>query len=386
MKNKKLLMVFTHLLTALLAVAITLGAVVIVSVMNPNKLANLEALIDEVFIGEVDKTVIEDAAADAMVNALGDRWSYYIPASQYGAYLEQMNNAYVGIGVTIALREDGTGLNVEAITPGGPAEEAGLQVGDIVTAADGKSFAGLTLDEMKTHIQGEANTKVVLTVLRDGEELSLSVTRKQIQVPVATATMLEGNIGLVTIENFDARCADETLAAVEQLLSQGAQKLIFDVRFNPGGYVTELVRVLDYLVPEGLIFRSEYYNGETEEEYSDAKELNVPMAVLVNGDSYSAAEFFAVALRDYDKAVIVGQQTCGKGYFQSVFPLGDGSAVGLSIGKYYTPKGENLAGVGVTPDVTVEVTEEMYADIYYGTVKPEEDPQIQAAIKALNGK
>ena len=386
MKNKKLLMVFTHLLTALLAVAITLGAVVIVSVMNPNKLANLEALIDEVFIGEVDKTVIEDAAADAMVNALGDRWSYYIPASQYGAYLEQMNNAYVGIGVTIALREDGTGLNVEAITPGGPAEEAGLQVGDIVTAADGKSFAGLTLDEMKTHIQGEANTKVVLTVLRDGEELSLSVTRKQIQVPVATATMLEGNIGLVTIENFDARCADETLAAVEQLLSQGAQKLIFDVRFNPGGYVTELVRVLDYLVPEGLIFRSEYYNGETEEEYSDAKELNVPMAVLVNGNSYSAAEFFAVALRDYDKAVIVGQQTCGKGYFQSVFPLGDGSAVGLSIGKYYTPKGENLAGVGVTPDVTVEVTEEMYADIYYGTVKPEEDPQIQAAIKALNGK
>ena len=386
MKNKKLLMVFTHLLTALLAVAITLGVVVIVSVMNPNKLANLEALIDEVFIGEVDKTVIEDAAADAMVNALGDRWSYYIPASQYGAYLEQMNNAYVGIGVTIALREDGTGLNVEAITPGGPAEEAGLQVGDIVTAADGKSFAGLTLDEMKTHIQGEANTKVVLTVLRDGKELSLSVTRKQIQVPVATATMLEGNIGLVTIENFDARCADETLAAVEQLLSQGAQKLIFDVRFNPGGYVTELVRVLDYLVPEGLIFRSEYYNGETEEEYSDAKELNVPMAVLVNGDSYSAAEFFAVALRDYDKAVIVGQQTCGKGYFQSVFPLGDGSAVGLSIGKYYTPKGENLAGVGVTPDVTVEVTEEMYADIYYGTVKPEEDPQIQAAIKALNGK
>lgn len=386
MKNKKLLMVFTHLLTALLAVAITLGVVVIVSVMNPNKLANLEALIDEMFIGEVDKTVIEDAAADAMVNALGDRWSYYIPASQYGAYLEQMNNAYVGIGVTIALREDGTGLNVEAITPGGPAEEAGLQVGDIVTAADGKSFAGLTLDEMKTHIQGEANTKVVLTVLRDGKELSLSVTRKQIQVPVATATMLEGNIGLVTIENFDARCADETLAAVEQLLSQGAQKLIFDVRFNPGGYVTELVRVLDYLVPEGLIFRSEYYNGETEEEYSDAKELNVPMAVLVNGDSYSAAEFFAVALRDYDKAVIVGQQTCGKGYFQSVFPLGDGSAVGLSIGKYYTPKGENLAGVGVTPDVTVEVTEEMYADIYYGTVKPEEDPQIQAAIKALNGK
>ena len=222
---------------------------------------------------------------------------------------------------------------------------------------------------------------------RAGEELTLTVTRMLVQVSVATAKMLEGNIGLVTITNFDTRCADETIAAIDSLLEQGAEKLIFDVRYNPGGYVHELVNVLDYILPEGELFRSVNYRGNESVDSSDKNCIDgVPMAVLVNGDSYSAAEFFAVALRDYDKAVIVGQQTCGKGYFQSVFPLGDGSAVGLSIGKYYTPKGENLAGVGVTPDVTVEVTEEMYADIYYGTVKPEEDPQIQAAIKALNGK
>ena len=195
--------------------------------------------------------------------------------------------------------------------------------------------------------------------------------------------MLENNIGLVTIVNFDSRCADETIAAMESLLDQGAQKLIFDVRYNPGGYKDELVKVLDYLCPEGLLFRSEYYNGKIEDDMSDAGCLNVPMAVLVNGSSYSAAEFFAAALRDYDKAVIVGEQTCGKGYFQSTFRLKDGSAVGLSIGKYYTPGGVSLADVGVTPDVTVEVDAETAAKIYSGMLDPMEDPQILAAIDAL---
>ena len=164
---------------------------------------------------------------------------------------------------------------------------------------------------------------------------------------------------------------------------QGAQKLIFDVRNNPSGYVHELIPTLDYLLPEGTLFRTIDYNGKEEVKTSDASFLDMPMAVLVNGESYSAAEFFAAALSEYEAAVTVGQQTCGKGYFQTTYELPDGSAVGLSIGKYFTPKGVSLADVGITPDVMVPVEDDVFNAIYSGTLDPSEDPQIQAAIAAL---
>jgi carboxyl-terminal processing protease len=318
-----------------------------------------------------------------MISALGDRWSYYIPADEYAAYMEQMNNAYVGIGVTIQQREDGNGLDVIAVTENGPALKAGIQVGDRIVAVSGKSIAGMALEDVKSMIQGEANTTVDVTVSRGESEITLTVTRQKIKTIVAKGAMLQDNIGLVTIVNFDARCAEETIAVIESLLEQGAKKLIFDVRNNPGGYKDELVKVLDYLLPEGILFRSELYNGKTEQDKSDAKCLDIPMAVLVNGDSYSAAEFFAAALRDYDAGIIVGEQTVGKGYFQSTFKLSDGSAVGLSIGKYYTPGGISLAGVGITPDVAIKLDDETAAKLYYGQLDPMEDPHILAAIEAL---
>jgi len=195
--------------------------------------------------------------------------------------------------------------------------------------------------------------------------------------------MLEDNIGLVTIVNFDARCFDESKAAIEQLLKEGATALIFDVRNNPGGYKDEMVKLLDYLLPEGVLFRSEDYRGKVQIDESGADHLDIPMAVLVNGYSYSAAEFFAAALMEYDAATVVGQKTYGKGYFQTTIYLNDGSAVGLSIGKYTTPEGKSLAGVGIIPDIVVEVDEETDAAIYAGILEPEHDPQIQAAVNAL---
>jgi carboxyl-terminal processing protease len=209
------------------------------------------------------------------------------------------------------------------------------------------------------------------------------VIRAYFEVPVAAFQMLEGSIGYIAIENFDTRCAEETIAAIDDLVAQGAVALIFDVRNNPGGYKTELCKVLDYLLPEGPLFRSEYYDGSTYVDESGPEFLDIPMAVLVNSESYSAAEFFGAALREYEAAVVVGQQTCGKGYFQQTYPLSDGSAVGLSVGKYCTPKGVNLAGVGITPDVVVEVDEALFVQIYYGNVEPMDDPQILAAIEAL---
>jgi carboxyl-terminal processing protease len=173
------------------------------------------------------------------------------------------------------------------------------------------------------------------------------------------------------------------VAVIRELMDQGAQGLIFDVRFNPGGYARELVKLLDFLLPEGELFRTVDYAGREQVDYSEADCLDIPMAVLVNADTYSAAEFFAAALRDYDAAVIVGEQTVGKGYFQNTFALGDGSAVGLSIGKYYTPGGVSLEGVGITPDVEVDVDEQTLLAIYMGTLDPMEDPQILAAMDAL---
>lgn len=387
MNSKRLTKVLSYVLTAVLSVAVTMGAVyffLLPENSGESKLNTLEKLIQNYFIGEYDETEIEDAAANAMIDALGDRWSYYIPADSWQSYQEQMKNAYVGIGVTIRSREDGEGLDVEGVTEGGPAEEAGLKAGDRIIGVDGKSISGMAVSDVKTMIQGESGTGVKLTVLRSGEELELEVTRREVKTPVATAKLLEGDIGYIKIANFNTNCADETIAAIEQMISEGATKLLFDVRYNPGGYASELVEVLDYLLPEGKLFTRVDYSGKESTDMSDAHCIDLPMAVLVNADSYSAAEFFAAALSEYGVATVVGEKTVGKGYFQTTFQLPDGSAVGLSIGKYYTPKGESLAGVGITPDVEVAVTDEIAAGIYAGTLDLSEDPQALAAMDVLN--
>lgn len=382
--KKKIALVLSYVLVAALATVITLS----MTAQQPRqdgytKLEQLSDLIDQRFIGDVDVTEMEDAAAHAMIEALGDRWSYYIPADEYAAHVEQMNNAYVGIGITITLTEDDSGFRIMVVNEGGPAEEAGLQVDDVIVAIEDQSCAGMSTTDARNLVRGEEGTSVRITVSRHGEELTLAVERRQVDVPVATAEMLEDAVGLVTITNFDARCAQETIAAIESLLDQGAQKLIFDVRNNPGGYADELVKVLDYLLPEGELFHTVEYTGKEEFDYSDKKYLDIPMAVLVNADSYSAAEFFAAALSEYEAAIVVGEQTSGKGYFQYTYQLNDGSAVGLSVGKYYTPNGLSLEGVGITPDVEIAVDEETYLQIYYGSLEAAEDPQIQAAIEAL---
>lgn len=378
--KKKLLIFGSYVLVAALATMITLT----MAGMNPpSKLDRLETLIEERFIGEADTEAMEDAAAAAMVKATGDRWSYYISAKDYDTHREQEENAYVGVGITIQQQGDDSGFLIVMVTDGSPAKEAGIEVNDLLIGVEDQDVRGMTTDEVGMLVKGEEGTKVSLTVLRKGENLTLSVERRRIEQPVAKGELLENGIGLVRVYNFDARCADETIAAIEQLRSEGARKLIFDVRNNPGGFADELVKLLDYLLPEGDLFRSVSFDGTEKVDTSDEKYLDMPMAVLVNGNSYSAAEFFAAALQEYEAAVVVGEPTVGKGYYQQTIPLGDGSAVALSTGKYFTPKGNSLAEKGIAPTVRVDVDEETAAAIYYGTSKPAEDPQLQAAIKAL---
>lgn len=379
--NQKYMSFLTHTIAFCLGLLLVLVPVNLRAAGGTGKLGELEALIEEKFIGEADVAAMEDAAAGAMVEALGDRWSYYLSAQDYQAHMETMNNAYVGIGITVTAGEDG--FSILEVTEGGGGAEAGLRVEDLVIAVAGQDVRAMDTTALRSLVRGEEGSFVEVTVLREGRELTLSVERRRYETPVATGQLLEGNVGLVTIANFDARCAQETIAAIEALESQGADRFVFDVRDNPGGYAHELIAVLDYLLPEGEIFHTEYYNGHEDISHSDEAFLDYPMAVLVNGDSYSAAEFFAAALQEYGAATVVGTQTCGKGYFQQTYELSDGSAVGLSVGKYYTPQGRNLAGLGITPDIPVPLTEEESRSLTYNQLPPQSDPQIQSAIQAL---
>lgn len=382
--KKKILIVGSYILVAALASFASLFGAAHWTDNGPSKLEQLSELIEERFVGQADMEKLEDAAASAMISATGDRWSYYIPAAEYQSYREQSENAYVGVGITIQAEEEDAGFLVLSVSPEGPAQEAGLLPGDLLIAVEDQDVRGLTTQNVRDLVRGEEGTFVKMTVLREGDHRSFSVERRQVLTQVAYQEMLSGEIGLVTILNFDERCAQETIDAITTLRENGAKKLIFDVRHNPGGYASEMVEVLDYLLPEGDLFRMVSYQGEESVDTSDSKCLQMPMAVLVNSGSYSAAEFFAAALQEYEAAVIVGQQTTGKGFYQNTFRLDDGSAVALSVGKYFTPNGVSLEGVGITPDVKVEVDEETQAAIYYDTLPALEDPYVLKAMELLN--
>lgn len=379
---KKLITVLSYLTTAMAACAVTL-LVTIGKTPGSTKLDQVEYLIKNRFIEEADMEKAEDAAATAMIDSLGDRWSYYLSAADYATHKEQVENAYVGIGITISPEENGQGFLILAVQKDSGAEAAGLLAGDIITGAESQDVRGMTTAQLRDIIRGKEGTSVSLEITRDSEVLRVQVTRMQILTEVVSYEMLENSIGLIAISNFDARCADETIAAIEALREQGAQALIFDVRNNPGGYATELVKVLDYLLPEGDLFRTLDYAGRETVDKSDASFLDMPIAVVCNEDSYSAAEFFPAAIQEYGAGTIVGMPTCGKGYFQYTYELSDGSAVGLSAGKYFTPSGKSLIGTGIQPDVVVEVDDETRAKIAYGTLDAKDDPQIQSAVDIL---
>ena len=350
------------------------------------KTAEISAYLDRFFIDDYDEEKLADAAASAMVEATGDRWSYYLTAEEKSSYDEQMQNAYVGIGVTITAQEELGGMRIEAVTAGGPAEEAGLLTGDIITEVEGEKTLDLGMTGTRTKVRGEEGSFVTLTILRGEESFPVSVERRSIQTPVATYEMLDGQIGYIKIANFDTRCAEETNAAMDELIAQDAKALIFDVRNNGGGYKNELVKVLDKILPEGILFQSEDYQGSKQIDRSDADCIDLPMAVLVNQDSYSAAEFFAAAIQEYDWGTVVGTKTVGKGNFQTAFTLSDGSMLNLSIGKYYTPQGRSLTDTGITPDVEIALSDEDGAKLYYGQLEKADDAQLQAAIREITQK
>lgn len=356
--------------------------------IGPEGLTLLEgmALVNTRFVGEYEKEKVLDSAMSGMISGLGDRWSYYLSPERYQAEQERRANSYVGIGVTVDYSSE-EGLTIQAVTEGGPAQEAGLMPGEIITAVDGQSIAGDKRYEATALIQGKENTAVILTLLgADGESREAEVTRRSIETDPVSYEMLENGTGYIRVENFFRRSADQVKAAVEDLQSQGAKALVFDMRNNGGGYLDELIPMLDNLLPEGPIFRTRSRSGTEKIEESDAECVDLPMAVLVNGDTYSAAEIFAAELQEWGAAVVVGTPTSGKGYSQQLYPLFNGGAVGISTAEYFTGEGKSLVGTGLTLDREYHLSQTDEARRQAGGLPLEEDGQLQAALELLEGR
>lgn len=335
------------------------------------------------FVGEYDQRTMVESTLENMVTALGDRWSGYLDPQEAQQVKTARANTYVGIGVTVG-QEPEDGLEILRVTEGGPAQAAGLAPGEIIRGVDGQTITAENRADLVNAIQGEAGTTVTLEVEgTDGARRTVEVTRQEIHGLTAAWTMLADQVGLVSIQNFYSGTADLVRQGVEELQAQGARALVFDLRNNPGGYVTELTEILDFLLPEGTIFISRTNDGEETVYTSDAACVDLPMAVLVNAESYSAAEFFAAELREAAGAVVAGEQTSGKGYSQMLFTLADGSAISLSTARYYTGSGISLIGTGVTPEPLVALSQEEAQRLLAGILPPEEDPQLQSALEAL---
>lgn len=320
---------------------------------------------------DADLAAAADRALESMVDALGDRWSYYRGAEDYQALKVRRANRYVGVGVTVTYDRQ-EGLYVQSVTAGGPAEKAGVVPGDIITEVDGVSIAGEERENGAGRIAGEEGTVVELTLLgQDGTTRTASCTRASLQSASAAGRMLEGNIGYVRLSNFYTGAAGSFRQEVDALLDQGAAGLIVDLRNDPGGYIAELTDILDYLLPEGEVFRQKSRWWFETVTRSDADCVDLPIVTIVNADSYSAAEIMAAELREFQGSPIVGERTSGKGYSQLTFPLLNGGAMGLSTAAYYTGEGVSLIGVGITPDVEVALT------------SGGEDSQLAAAVELL---
>lgn len=339
---------------------------------DAKKYIEIEKVLDENYIGDLDEDSLYEAAASGMVRALDDRWSYYMNEDDYQAYLLSQSNEYAGIGIGILTNADGD-FEISSIFEGSPAEEAGLQKGMLLLAIDGEKVKGKSVTEVQTLIRSKLNSSLELTVKDlDGDEASFDVDCKPVYRSPVSSQMLDGNIGYIKIANFEAGSADEIITSLNYLMGEGAKGIIFDVRDNPGGLVSELCNALDAILPKGDLFVSVDKKGREKVTKSDKMSVKCDMVVLVNGNSYSAAEFFAAALQEYNWASIMGQQTSGKARSQVTIELSDGSAIHLSTNKYLTPGRVDLAAAGgVTPDVVVE------------NVDNKTDSQLQAALDSF---
>lgn len=345
------------------------------------KTGEIEELINAYYLDEIDGQKVEDTMYTGMVAGLEDPYSVYYSKEELESMEESISGAYSGIGATLTQDPDTGELSVVSCFDGTPAQEAGLQPGDVITGWNGKSVEGMELSELVSKIKTDPEEQLTLEIERDGETLEVELTRREVQIPTVEYEMLDNQIGYIRLVEFDEVTADQFKEAFEDLENQNMEKLIIDVRNNPGGVLQVVCDMLDQLLPEGLIVYTEDKNGNRKEYTSDEEhQFTKPLAVLANENSASASEIFAGAIQDYGIGTIVGTTTFGKGIVQRTFYLSDGTGVKLTVAKYYTPKGHDIHKKGITPDVEIELDEELKNQ---SSISHEEDNQLQKAIEVL---
>ena len=372
------------------------------------KMRYIQDIIDRYFLFEEDPEAVEDGIYTGLMYGLGDPYSVYYNEENYASLLEDTSGEYCGIGAMVQ-QDLTTGImTVVKVFEGSPALEAGMLPGDVIYEVDGENVTGRELDlVVNENIRGEEGTQVTVTVLRGetAEEVELIMERRQVEVTTVESQMLDEKTGYIYVMQFEMVTGGQFKEAVDRLEDQGMEQLIVDLRGNPGGVLDAAVEMLAYILPEdrmdGMLIYTADKDGkgdryfcrdgkivmESDSGYvtagypmEDGHQLDLPLAVLVNGSSASAAEVFTGAVMDYDAGIVVGTQTFGKGIVQSLVPLGDGTAVKLTTAHYYTPSGFDLHGEGLTPDVIVDLDEELKTQ---AVVDLDEDNQVQAAIETL---
>ncbi len=336
------------------------------------KLDTLDKVLDGFYFDDVDSQAAADEIYKSYLDAYGDPYTVYYTPEEYDSIVESNMGVFYGIGAICQKNEDGTILIVEAYEDA-PAYKAGIRDGDCVDKVDGSDIREMDLSSAVALIKGEKGTSVELEIIRNGETSNVTVIRDEVKVKTVTYEMMDGKIGYLKISQFEDVTADQFKEALQELKNQDMAALVIDIRSNPGGMLDSVVEILDEILPDGLIVYTENKAGSRKEyKGTNSNQLEVPLAVLVNGNSASASEIFAGAVQDYGIGRIIGTQTFGKGIVQTIRPLTDGSAVKYTIAKYFTPKGQDIHGKGVTPDEPVEMPE-------YG----DEDTQLDAAVGYL---
>lgn len=356
----------------------------IVNEETEKKLSTIEDVIEEYYYqdADIDTEAMTEGMYAGMVNALGDPYSVYYTEEEWEDLMRDTEGIYFGIGAYLMIDQATTLGKISGVIEGTPAQEAGLRENDLLYQVDGVSTAGMELSEIVSYVKGEEGTTVHLTIYREGENdyLEVDVERRKIEAPTVKYEILKNNIGYIQITEFDDVTTDQFTEALAVVKGAHAKGLILDLRSNPGGSLNVVVDIARQILPKGLIVYTEDKYGEREEYNCDGRqELDMPLVVLVNGNSASASEILAGAVKDYKKGTLVGTTTFGKGIVQRVLPLTDGTALKLTISAYYTPKGNNIHGVGIEPDVVCEFDSDAYYD-------KDVDNQLEKAVEVLLGE
>ena len=348
------------------------------------KIKYLENMIDEEYLGEISTDKLEEGVYAGLIYGLGDVYSRYYTKDEYEQESVTTEGSYVGIGVAMQKYTAG-GVQIVECYKGSTAEEAGIKVDDVITAINGEDITDTELQDVVSMIKDNEDKDVVLTVQRKGEDTQeITVKVSNVELPSVFGEMLDENTGYIQITEFKGVTVEQYEAVFADLKEQGMERLVVDLRDNPGGLLNVVCDILRDILPEGLIVYTEDKNGNRSEETCDGKNpLDMPLAVLVNGNSASASEIFAGAVKDYGIGTIVGTTTYGKGVVQSIRQLSDGSAVKLTIANYYTPKGNSINKTGIQPDVEVELSPDL---LNQEEITHEEDNQLQEALNSLDAK